>query len=87
MPKYSVSLTKHAIKDLDSLPEQDGDRILSAIKRLEKSVAPDGKHIKKMQGYEELYRLRVGDYRAVFKFDGVVTVVRILTRQDFGKKY
>jgi len=56
--------------------------------RLETNPHPDGKHIKKLKGYKDLYRLRIGDYRAVFEWkSNTVTVVRLLTRQDFGKKY
>lgn len=49
---------------------------------------PNGKHIKKLKGYEDLYRLRVGEYRIVFKWKNLeINIVRVLTRQDFGKKY
>ena len=47
-----------------------------------------GKHIKKLKGYKVLYRLRVGDYRVVFEWKGEdVVIIRVLTRQDFGKRY
>lgn len=75
------------MEDLDGIPEQEGDRILKACKRLETNPSPDGKHIKKLQGYQNLYRLRVGDYRVLFQLDDtLISVVRILTRQDFGHK-
>ncbi|MGQ3683476.1 MAG: type II toxin-antitoxin system RelE family toxin [Candidatus Loosdrechtia sp.] len=49
---------------------------------------PDGKHIKKLKGYEDLYRLRIGDYRIIFEWKGSqINIVIILSRQDFGKKY
>jgi mRNA interferase RelE/StbE len=54
--------------------------------RLESNPYPDGKHIKKLKGYKDIYRPRIGDYRAVFEWKrNAVTVVRLLTRQDFGK--
>lgn len=88
MPGYKVDFTGKAIKDLDGVPASDEEKILTGCLRLENSPNPDGKHIRKLKGYKELYRLRIGDYRAVFQWQGRnVTVIRILTRQDFGKKY
>lgn len=75
-------------KDLSDLPENEIDQILSFCLRLESNPHPDGKHIKKLKGYKGIYRLRIGDYRAVFEWkSNTVTVVRFLTRQDFGKRY
>lgn len=88
MPGYKVDFTEKAIKDLDGAPASDEEKILTGCLRLENNPNPDGKHIKKLKGYKELYRLRIGGYRAVFQRTGrIVTVIRVLTRQDFGKKY
>ena len=88
MPKYNVAFTGKAQKDLERIPDDEADRILRACIRLRSNPNPDGKHVKKLQGYENLYRLRVGDYRIVFEWSGDdVAVVRLLTRQDFGKRY
>ena len=88
MPKFKVVFTEKAQKDLSNLPEHEIEQILSSCLRLETNPHPDGKHIKKLKGYKDMYRWRVGDYRAVFEWKiSTVTVVRLLTRQDFGKKY
>jgi mRNA interferase RelE/StbE len=88
VPKFEVFFTEKAQKDLSDLPEHEIEQILSSCLRLETNLRPDGKHIKKLKGYKDMYRLRTGDYRAVFEWKGnTVTVVRLLTRQDFGKKY
>lgn len=88
MPKYKVGFTEKARRDLEDLSDDEADKVLMACMRLESNPIPDGKHIKKLRGYKDLYRLRTGDYRAVFEWKGNnVTVVRLLTRQDFGKKY
>ncbi len=88
MPKFEVVFTERAQKDLSNLPEHEIDQILASCLRLETNPYPDGKHIKKLKGYKDLYRLRIGDYRAVFEWkSNAVTVVRLLTRQDFGKRY
>jgi mRNA interferase RelE/StbE len=88
VPKYKVSLTHKAISDLDGVSDDDFERIHKACKRLENNPFPDSKHIKKLKGYKDFYRLRIGDYRAVFQWKGEsLTIIRILTKQDFGKKY
>lgn len=87
MPRYKVSFTHKALSDLD-VSDDDFERIHKACKRLENNPIPDGKHIKKLKGYKDLYRLRIEDYRAVFEWKGErVTVIRILSKQDFIRKY
>lgn len=86
--KYKVGFTDKALGDLDDLSDIDYRRILKGCLRLKEDPSPDGKHVKKLKGHTDVYRLRIGDYRAVFEWKGeIVTVLRILTRQDFGKKY
>jgi len=67
VPKFEVVFTERAQKDLSDLPEHEIEQILSSCLRLETNPHPDGKHIKKLKGYKDLYRLRIGDYRAVFE--------------------
>ena len=88
MPKYDVNFTDKALNDMSDVSDADFERIHKACKRLEANLLPDGTHIKKLKGYKDLYRLRIGDYRVVFEWKGNnVTVIRVLTRQDFGKKF
>lgn len=86
--KFKVGFTDKALGDIEDLSDIEYERIIKGCLRLETDPAPDGKHIKKLKGYKDLYRLRVGDYRVIFEWKSdKVTVIRILTRQDFGKKY
>jgi len=86
--KHKISFANKAAGDLDDLSDSDYERIVKGCLRLESDPSPDGKHVKKLQGYKDLYRLRTGDYRVVFQWQGSdVTVIRVLTRQDFGKRF
>jgi len=88
VPKYKVGFTDKALNDMDDIPDTDFEKIHKACKRLENNPLPDSKHIKKLKGYKDLYRLRIGDYRAVFEWKGeYITIIRILTRHDFGKRF
>ncbi len=67
MGKYNILFSNKAEKDIDALSDNDFGRIVEGCKRLEDNPIPDGKHIKKLKGYEDLYRLRIGEYRVVFE--------------------
>lgn len=86
---FEVFLSEKAQRDLDSFPDKIANQILTDCARLAGNPIPDGKRIKKLQGYKEpLYRLRVGDYRVVFKRSGTrIDIVRILSKPDFQKTY
>lgn len=59
------------------------------LARLADDSIPDGKRIKKLQGFKDvLYRLRAGDYRVVFQRSGTrIDIVRVLSKPDFQKAY
>lgn len=86
---FQVFLSKKAQDDLDELPAKIADQILADYRRLADDPVPDGKRIKKLQGYKEnLYRLRAGDYRVVFKRSGTrIDIARVLNKPDFQRMY
>lgn len=86
--RHNVRFTDKAAGDIEDFNDSEYERIIRGCLRLESNPVPDGKHIKKLKGYNDLYRLRIGDYRVVFQWKGPdVTIIRVLTRQDFGKLY
>ena len=84
-----VFLSEHAQRDLDRFSDKITKQILADCTRLADDPIPDGKRIKKLQGFQEnLYRLRAGDYRVVFKRSGSrIDIVRVLSKPDFQKAY
>jgi len=86
---YQVYLSTHAQRDLDGFPNKITKQILSDCARLADYPIPDGKRIKKLQGFKDsLYRLRAGDYRVVFKRSGTrIDIVRVLSKPDFQRAY
>jgi len=54
-------------KDLSLLPRSARERILSAIGRL--VVDPFPSQSVKLKGAEQLYRLRIGNYRVIYKVE------------------
>ena len=64
---YTVIVPKPFKKQLYSLPEDVQERILKKVARL--SEAPRLPGSIKLKGYENEYRLRIGDYRVRYEID------------------
>lgn len=85
---YTISFKETARKELYSLPNKFLKKISTAIDALEANPRPNG--VKKLKGQgENLWRIRVGDYRVIYLIDDVVTIVNIRKighRSDVYKK-
>ena len=77
-----IELDKPAMKFLAKQPKPQQERILRAIYRL-----PGEGDIKPMAGHENLYRLRVGDYRILYTIENARLVVRVLQIGNRGDIY
>jgi mRNA interferase RelE/StbE len=62
---YKIVIEKRARKVLTDLPKSESKKIVLKLQSLV-STESDQFDIKKLQGYEDLYRLRVGSYRVIF---------------------
>ena len=82
--KYKVLVSKTAQKQLDFLGNKLKQRIKKYLKVLEKNPFEkrSGADIKYLEGSEpRLYRLRIGDYRAIYYVENkVVKVTKIRKR-------
>lgn len=80
-----IRITERAERDLKHLPVRDQGRVRAALDGLMRR--PPTGDIRKLQGIEDEWRLRVGDWRVRFRLshDGQwVDVLRILPR---GRAY
>ncbi len=85
---FALAYTKQAEKALEKFSLTTALRILAGCERLKTKPFPDGKHVKKLEGYKDLYRLRVGDFRIVFTIkSSTVTVLDVISKKDFQKAY
>ena len=79
-----IEFSKSAIKFLKSAPKHERNRILQAIDGL--THTPQTGDIKRLLGTStECYRLRIGKYRVIFRYDenGYATVLCIM---DIGSR-
>jgi mRNA interferase RelE/StbE len=72
---YKVRFRSRSVrKELDSLDDEMYLRIVAAIHRLRENPRPPS--IKKLTG-QEVYRIRLGDYRVLYSVDDTIREVRI----------
>ncbi|MFZ4667240.1 MAG: type II toxin-antitoxin system RelE family toxin [Prochlorotrichaceae cyanobacterium] len=62
---YTIIVTKSIQKDLDNLPNDIKDRVYSKIAQL--SENPRSYGVTKLKGYENEYRIRIGNYRVRYE--------------------
>ncbi len=76
----NLEITKSAIKDINKLDTSARQRILTAINKL-----PFG-DVRRLQGYFNYYRLRVGNFRVIYSIENdTITVSAVLPRGDVYK--
>jgi len=75
MASYNILLKPSVERDLRSLPKTVIARVMRQIESLEDEPVP--RHSVKLVGAEQLYRIRVGDYRVVYGIDKEVKQVLI----------
>lgn len=83
MDAYAIHFKPRARRELAKLPKPVGERIARAIDELAHEPRPPG--CKKLAGEDDLWRVRVGDYRIVYQVHDdrlIVLVVRIGDRKD-----
>ena len=85
--RYRVELAPAADRQRRKLPVDVQKRIVRALEQLETDPRPPG--VRKLQGEDNLWRLRVGDYRVIYTIEDnrlLVLVVRVANRRDaYGK--
>ena len=74
---YRVIIPKPVQKQLDDLPEKQRERLLADIRLLADVTRPSG--VKKLKGYENMYRIRVGNYRVIYEIQDQEMLVLILS--------
>lgn len=83
MAKYILEIKQSAQKELDALDDALFNRVDRRILALADTPRPVG--CKKLKGYKDQWRIRVGDWRVLYIIDDVaklVTVTRIAHRRE-----
>ena len=76
MATYRVEIVQSAERRLRKLPRQDQKRVSRAMLDLADDPFPRG--TRKLSGYDDVYRLRVGRYRILYSVSGARLIVLVL---------
>ena len=82
MANYKIIIEKPAAKFIRKQPADQQKRILKAISQL-----PFSGDIKQMKGETGHYRLRVGDYRIIYRAEHDVLTVIVMNAGNRGQIY
>lgn len=85
MPKYSITFARVARKELESLSNPLILRIFTKIEALVDDPRPSG--WKKLRGSEDLWRIRIGDYRVIYSINDSSKGVDIVAVRHRSQAY
>lgn len=80
---YQVEVKSSAANEIRGIERGTQKRILAKIESLKTNPRPHG--VKKLQGHDDFYRVRVGDYRIIYRiYDNklLITIVKVGDRKD-----
>jgi mRNA interferase RelE/StbE len=81
--RYSITFARSARKELERLDEPLISRVFRQIEELADDPRPSG--CRKLVGKENLWRIRVGDFRviyAIYDSEGRVDIVAVRNRKE-----
>lgn len=83
--RYAVALKPSVEATLSELPRKDQKLIGKRIDALATNPRPRG--VEKLQGSDELYRVRSGDYRIIYQIEDAVLKVLVIKIGQRGDVY
>lgn len=83
MARFEIEITRSAEKRLRALPRSDQERLAQAMLGLADDPRPRG--ARKLSGYTDVFRIRVGRYRILYSLEQnrlVILILKIGRRRD-----
>jgi mRNA interferase RelE/StbE len=84
-PKYTIQIDKDAEKTLRRQGRTTKERLVEAMLVL--ADDPHPANSRKLEGYHDLYRLRVGDWRIIYQVDKDQLLILVLEVGSRGEIY
>lgn len=76
---------RRARAEIQAIARRDAGQARRIAEAVARYVAHDQGDVRKLAGQDDIYRLRVGDWRVLFAFDDggrTVVILRVLNRRD-----
>ena len=77
MTRYSVEITRTAERQLRKLSQDDRQRVARMVAML--AIDPRPRGARKLVGYDDVFRVRLGRYRVIYSIDDGTLTVLVLT--------
>ncbi len=84
-PEYAITFARSARRELEKLDESIVERIFPLIESLAENPRPP--RCRKLSGVQNLWRIRIGDYRVVYSIYDAEKVVDIVTVRHRREAY
>ena len=85
---YRVEIHREAVKEIRSLPSNIKDKVIEALKTLQRTPYPHREYdLKKLSGLKDVYRIRIGKYRISYYVNDVEKRIIVLEVRDRGSAY
>ena len=68
MASFRIEVSTTAEKQIRKLPREAQSRVLQAIRPVARQPTPPGS--RKVRGYDNVFRIRVGMYRVLYRVEG-----------------
>lgn len=82
---YRVEIKNSAASQIKKLHKDLQTRVMAKLRQLGETPRPNG--VQKLQGEDNLYRVRVGDFRVVYSLSDEPPLVLILSVADRKEVY
>jgi len=83
--RYDVLFTRSARKELERFPPRIAGKVLRRIEALGEDPRPTG--CRKLTGADDLWRIRIGDYRVLYEIRDEKLLVDILAIRHRSEAY
>jgi mRNA interferase RelE/StbE len=78
---FQIEFKPKAVKDMDKLTSDIAFRVIKKLESLRAGLKSGD--VKRLTNFSPEYRLRVGDYRALFEVEGsAIVVYRVIHRRE-----
>lgn len=81
----NLDINKKVDDFLEKLPPKQFKQIYTCILNLRKNCTPHDSS--KLKGYDDLYRVDIGEYRIIYNFDNEIVYIRLVAKRNDGDAY
>jgi mRNA interferase RelE/StbE len=82
---HKIDITKAAGKFIEKLPPKQYRQVISTVLDLRENPTPNDS--KQLSGYPEYYRVDIGEYRIIYRFDNDTVYIAVIGKRNDDEVY